>query len=495
MFLSKFDYYILSISLPTITRHFDVTPNVISIVVLVYFLVLTSTLLIWGKLGDKIGLKKLLFIGLIVFSISSFFSGLANNINILTFLRFFQGIGASILLVTSQAMISYYIPKKEQTRAFAHLTMSIALGMTMGTILGGYISELMPWNWIFWINIPVCLFVVYLLYIDKSTHNSKENQKHANNVKFDYCGALLIFLCQASFVFALYMGHKLNWNYIIISSLISSLLFLTLFIIRELKCSYPLLQLRLLNNIPFLLTLLAGGIAFFLVGGNLFLLPFYLITTKSLSSGNAGLILMTYPLFFLIMTFFISKILKSYSCWAVSITGMSITLISLIVFILTIPQSGIMFVILYLALLGIGLGLFFAPNTKSAMDFVSTENAGLAAGIYRTFNYVGLVLGICFFESIYSNFTGYTELPSKAMQLTGFQYAYTFGALIIFIGIICSIYAKKQDYRIRHNKQLIIQMLSTGSFKKVYTTLNTHISKLDTRKFSIIIKNLFIKVK
>lgn len=445
MFLSKFDYYILSISLPTISKHFDVTPNIISIVVLVYFLVLTSTLLIWGKLGDKIGLKKLLFIGLIVFGISSFFSGLANNINILTFFRFIQGIGASILLVTSQAMISYYIPKKDQTKAFAFLTMSIALGMTLGTIIGGYISEFMPWNWIFWINIPICLFVILLLYIDKPVNNSNEKEQPLTNQKFDFYGAILIFLCQASFVFALYMGHKLHWNYIIISSLISSLLFLILFILREHKCPYPLLKLSLLKNLPFLFTLLAGCIAFILVGGNLFLLPFYLIEAKSLSSGNAGLILMTYPLFFLIMTSFISKILQKYSCWAVSVLGMSITFISLVIFTLTIAQPGTIFVIFYLALMGIGLGLFFAPNTKSAMDFVTKNDAGLASGIYRTFNYAGLVLGICFFESIYSHFTNYIETTSNNIQLTGFQYAYIFGAFIIFIGIISTIYAKKPE--------------------------------------------------
>lgn len=391
-------------------------------------------------------------------------------------------------------MISYYVPKKDQTRAFAFLTMSIALGMTLGTILGGYVSELLPWNWIFWINIPVCLFVVILLYFDKTENKMKKDEIASSNQKFDYYGAILIFLCQASFVFALYMGHKLNWNYIIISSLIGSFLFLVLFIVREQKCSYPLLQLSLLKNRPFLLTLLAGGIAFFLVGGNLFLLPFYLIETKALSSGNAGLILMTYPLLFLIMTFFISKILKKYSCWAVSIAGMSITFVSLIIFTLTISQPGTFFVVLYLALLGIGLGLFFAPNTKSAMDFVPVKSAGLAAGIYRTFNYIGLVLGICFFESIYSHATGYAEAPSITMQLTGFQYAYIFGAFVTFTGILSTIYSKTLNYSLVHNKQMIIQMLSISSVLNRYKNLNTIASKWQFGSlFNRIKKSLLIK--
>ncbi|MGD9581725.1 MAG: MFS transporter [Vampirovibrionia bacterium] len=452
MFLSKFDYYILGISLPTITEHFNVTPNVISKVVVVYFLILTSTLLIWGKLGDKIGLKKLLLIGLVIFSVAAFFSGLSDNVNILTILRFFQGIAASILIVISQAMVSYYAPEKERTKAFSLLTMSIALGMTLGTIIGGYISEFLPWNWIFWVNIPICAFVIFILIFFKPEDPLKEIIVESKDAKFDFLGAVLIFLCQALFVFVLYMGHKFDWNYIIILALLFAFLFLFLFIVRENTCSYPLMKLSLFKNIPFLLTLLAGGIAFFLVGGNLFLLPFFLIVTRSVSPSSAGLVLMTYPFFFLIMTFFINNILKRFSCWSVSIAGLSLTFISLFLFVFLIPQSGVIYVFSYLAVLGIGFGLFFAPNTKSAMDFVSPKNAGLASGIFRTFNYLGLVIGVCVFESIYSYFTCYLDNPSEQMQISGVQYAYIFGAFITFLGVLCTIFAKNKDNLFIDNK-------------------------------------------
>ena len=164
IFISKLDDYIVSISLPTMAKHFDVSTSIISRVVLVYFLILTSTLLIWGKIGDKIGLKRILLIGLFIFGIGSFCCGFADDINYLIFFRFVQGIGGSILLVTSQAMISYYIPPDKQAKAFGLLTTFASIGMSLGPSIGGFITEYFSWNWIFWINIPICIFVITIFY-------------------------------------------------------------------------------------------------------------------------------------------------------------------------------------------------------------------------------------------------------------------------------------------------------------------------------------------
>jgi EmrB/QacA subfamily drug resistance transporter len=442
IFISKLDDYIVSISLPEMAGHFDVSTSIISRVTLIYFLVLTSTLLIWGKLGDRIGFKKILLIGFLIFGISSFCCGFATDINFLIFFRFFQGIGASILLVTSQAMIAYYIAPEQQARAFGFLTTSAAVGMSLGPTIGGLITEYFSWNWIFWINIPVCIIIIVTLSLIKSKKETPGELPKPVKQKFDIIGSILIFLGLTSFVFAVNMGHELNWNYIIISSLVVSFILLILFIIRENNCSHPLLDITLLKNIPFTMTVITACIAFLLIGGNLFLMPFYLIYVKSLSNAQAGFVMMFYPLCFLIMSLFVGKILKTHSCITIWLSGMGLALISLIFFSLTIRLPGTIFTIVFLSLMGIGLGLFFAPNTKYAMDFVCPHNAGMASGIYRTFNNIGMVLGICLFELIYSHFAAHMVNSSTELQITGFQYAYIFGTSMAVIAILITLYIK-----------------------------------------------------
>lgn len=424
-------------------EHFDVSTSIISRVVLVYFLILTSTLLIWGKVGDRIGLKKILLIGLFIFGIGSFCCGLANDINYLIFFRFIQGIGGSILLVTSQAMISYYIAPEQQAKAFGLLTTFASIGMSLGPSIGGFITEYLSWNWIFWINIPICIFVIAILIFTKPVKDSPVLIKKTVTQKFDFIGSLLIFLCLTSFVYAANMGHERNWNYVIIGSFIGSIIFFILFIIRENKCAYPLLDMKVLKNIPFTLTVITSGIAFLLVGGNLFLMPFYLTYFKHLNSSQAGMVMMAYPFFFLLVSFFIGKIIQKYSCWSVWLLGMCLTLTSYIFFSITIHLPGIIFTLIFLSIMGIGLGLFFAPNTKYAMDFVPPQHAGMASGIYRTFNNIGMVLGICLFELIYSHFATHMEQSTTDLQITGFHYAYIFGTIMTVMAIIFTLYVKK----------------------------------------------------
>ena len=162
-FIVNLDTYVVTVSLPPIPPPSHTTTTAISWVTLSYNLTVVSLLLTFGKLGDKIGLKKLFVIGFIVFSISSLICGLSNKLYTLIFARLLQGVGASILYALPQAIIAKYIPQEKRGMAFGILASVAALGITLGAPVSGLISGLLTWRLIFFINIPIGIFAVIFL--------------------------------------------------------------------------------------------------------------------------------------------------------------------------------------------------------------------------------------------------------------------------------------------------------------------------------------------
>ena len=150
-FVVNLDTYIVNVSLPAMAIQFNTTTTAISWIALSYNLTVVSLLLTFGKLGDKIGLKKLFVLGFIIFSTSSLMCGLSYNLNMLILSRFLQGIGASILYALPQAIIAKYLPQEKRGMAFGILASAAALGITLGAPVSGLLSGFFTWRLIFFI--------------------------------------------------------------------------------------------------------------------------------------------------------------------------------------------------------------------------------------------------------------------------------------------------------------------------------------------------------
>lgn len=455
IFMSKLDDYIVSIALPHIATQFKISTSDVSLVTLSYMLALTSTIIIWGAVGDRIGFKKTIIAGYILFTISSFLCGFSENVVTLVIFRFLQGLGGSILLVSSQAMIPTYFEGPLKAKVFGLLTVAASVGMTLGPSLGGIITEYLGWQWVFFVNIPVGIVVITLSLKYIQDVPKKQEKSQTLSKSFDFRGAFLTFMMMFSLVFALNRGQEMGWTSpIIVFSFCLFILFIILLITFERNNPTPLVDLKLLSNKNFAFSVTATLFAFLLIGGNLFLMPFYLTIVLSLSAIQSGLAMAAYPFFFLIASSFTVTIINRFSHKFLCSVAMLITLSSWVIFSLTLNQDQLFYVILFLATTGIGLGIFFAPNTSFAMNSVSVEKAGIASGLYRTMGNFGIILGISIFEMIYSNVLHQshtiTNINSHLKQahlgehLVAFQYAYTFGAIICLIPLILSLVVKEQ---------------------------------------------------
>ena len=293
-FMARLNSYTVNISLPTIAQYFGVSTGEVSRIIMAYLLIITSTLLLFGRLSDRIGLKKLFVAGYIIFVMGSFFCGLSRNIHMLVGFRCLQGLGGAMLLATSFAIISKFIPADRLGWAFGITSTSSALGVATGAPVGGLVTGYLSWHWVFFINIPVgiaAIFIAMRMIPDDSIVKSADAQK-GQKESFDIPGAVFSFIGLVALFYAMNTGRKLGWTSpVILFSIAVAIVFLLAFIVREKRCSAPLLNLSFFRNPAFTFALLATFTAFMLITGNAFLLPFYLQVLKGLSAPQTGMVL------------------------------------------------------------------------------------------------------------------------------------------------------------------------------------------------------------
>jgi EmrB/QacA subfamily drug resistance transporter len=450
-FIVALDTYIVNVSLPSIAHHFNLGTGNVVYVMVAYLLVIASTLPLFGKLGDTFGFKNFFVLGLILFTLGSLLCGLSPAIGFLIGARCLQGLGGAMLYAIGTALIPRYLPESHRGWAFGITSTSAGLGMALGAPVGGFITEFFSWQWIFLVNVPVGIATIIIACRIIPNENTGESIKHKKR-GFDILGAVLSFLGLLALVFALNRGQEFGWTSIIIIFLfISSAVLLTLFFIREKRCHDPILDLALYKSTAFRYSTLAGLAAFALYAGSNFLIPFYLLYTRGLSMSNVGLVIMTYSVVYMICSPFMGRLSDKIKPTTLSSAGMASAIIACIFFAFVLRLPGLVYIIIFLIWLGLSYAAFISPNNNSIMSAIPQDRQGIASGVYRTTQMIGMVLGVSILETIFSLHIPGTSLDtslsraavSQDVLYSGFNSAYLAGALICVVGLVFSLLASR----------------------------------------------------
>ena len=287
IFMSNLDISIVNISLPVISQHFNVSTSIVSRVVLIYFLVLTGFLLGFGKLGDIKGFKKVFVAGFVIFILGSFLCGISGNINQLIAFRVIQAIGGSILVALAPAIVSAFLPSHTRGKALGIIGTFGAFGITMGPAIGGFITSWLGWRWIFFVNVPIGIIAIFVGIL-----TLPDKQAKSEDSRFDFPGAVYIFCALMTLLYSLNMGQELGWlSSVILMNFLGSLIFFMLFIFREKRISYPIMNPDLFKNRNFSMGILSSLFVLMVLNGTVFIFPFYLEMARDLSINKAGLML------------------------------------------------------------------------------------------------------------------------------------------------------------------------------------------------------------
>lgn len=449
-FMANMDATIVNVCLPTIAWEMNLSPSNASLIVLAYLLFETGPLMAFGKLGDLKGSRVVFLAGFGLFTLSSLACGLTTSFEALVFMRILQGIGGAMIFSVMLTFAALYMPAAKRGSAMGLTTMSAALGVAVGPTIGGFIAHYIGWRYVFFINVPLGLIAMLVGFAALPVDHPP-----ARDRRFDYAGAFYQTLFLLGFVFVLNQAHELGWaSFWILSALSASLFFLVLFVRRELRIDYSVLDLRLFANRHMFLATLNFCLSMMVMGGILFVMPFYLQDIRDLEVKVIG-ILMSVISFGQFLGPYAGRLGDRLGPRRVTLLGVGLGLIAFGMFVAMDYGEPLWWVVAALALFGVSQGLNRAPNIQLILASVGPELKSTAASITSLMRSLGLVLGVVLFETTFSTFIPASisldavSLKHSGVSLSvlheGFEVTLIVG-LVISIAMVASI-ASVRDAR------------------------------------------------
>ena len=388
-----------------------------------YLLFLAALLLLGGSLGDHYGRKRVLMIGIGVFLVASLACGLAPTSGFLIAMRALQGIGAALMVPGSLALLSGAFGDESRGAAIGTWTAFTTLTSVLGPFLGGFLTEIGFWRGVFFLNIPIGLVSLWILW----RYVAEQRDETASD-KFDNLGSLLVVLGLAGFTYGfIELGRRgigvAIGDPVVLIALIGGIVSFVLFIVVEARSDHPMMPLDLFRSRTFsganLLTLLLYGA----LGGALFFLPLNLIQIQGYSETLAGLSFLPFSILLIVMARWSGGLVPRYGPRLPLVVGPLIVTVGFILFSLPGVTAGpsdywTSFFIPGVVF-GIGMGVTVAPLVTTVMGSVSQSKAGIASGINNAMSRSSQVLAIAVMGGIaLLTFTGSLQAYTADVDLS-----------------------------------------------------------------------------
>lgn len=448
VFLWSLSAGIINISLPTLSQYLDISTSMVTWVVIIHLVILTSFLLIFGRVGDFIGYKKIFMMGLFIFAAGAYLCAVSLNFYHLLLFRIIQGIGSSMLLSVIPAIITLSFRPENRGKAFGYISLATTIGLSLGYGLGGFIDTYANWRWIFIVNIPLAILTIYLAH-----KYIPVRQKLKKPSSFDFIGSILALLTIISFLLLIQVVRNINTlpHWFPLGLILVTMLGVC-FVIWEWKHESPLFDLHVLRNVYLTTALLATFLANLVLTGTIFLVPFYLELIHGYSADFAGMIILLPSLLILVTGPLSGHLSDRIGSKPVAIFSALALIISTLIFTIMDLTVGILFIFIALAIRSLCEGMFGPANNKMVMSHSSSEKTGAISSLMNTARYLGLVMGMVIFQGIFDSVISaqskqvdimqpigaYQLIIPKSALLTGFQSAFFIGMSISVVIIILS---------------------------------------------------------
>ncbi len=384
-FLGQLDASIVTLALPTLQQQFHASLAAVEWVALNYLLVLIASVTAVGRLADMIGRKLLYTYGFAIFTLASIGCGLSPTLGVLIGFRVVQALGAAMLQANSVALIATAIPKASLGRAIGIQGAAQAIGLALGPTVGGLLIGVAGWRWIFFLNGPVGVIGLVLAWL-----LLPRSRDLAPRVRFDWLG--LGFFAPAVVAFLLAINVAANaWPVALLLLLVAAAL-VGLFLGREQRTSAPMIDLRLFRNLDFTAGTASGLLSYLVLFAVLFVVPFFLEHARQLSATRAGVELGVLPITLAIVAPFAGRARDRIGARIPTVTGM--VLVSLSLGTLAIAERSSAAIVVLLACIGVGLGLFTPANNAAIMAAAPREHSGMAGGILNLTRGLGTAIGV-----------------------------------------------------------------------------------------------------
>lgn len=441
-FLVPFTVSSLNVALPAIGEDLSLDAVSLGWITTSYLLTAAACILPFGRIADIYGMKKVFLLGNIVFAIGSILAAFSTSGLMIMGARVIQGLGGAMVFSTSVAIVTIVFPPGERGRAIGIITATVYAGLSLGPVLGGFLTQQYGWPSIFLFNVPIALGVTI------ATLFSLKGEWHpASGTSFDHGGALLYGLM---IILAMY-GLSVLPSTIGYACIISGVIAAWILDRWEGRQKNPFIDLRIFrSNRIFLFSNLAAMINYSVVFAVGFILSLVLQYNRGLDPQTTGLILLAQPLIQMIVAPASGHLSDSHSPALIATIGMAVTTLGLIILEVSIANAPLSWIIGGLALLGLGYGLFSSPNTNAIMSSVRQDQLGLASGMVSTMRSAGQLISLAIAMMVFSCIIGSVRISQEV-------YAQLLSSSLVILGIfiILSIIGTGISYVRREKRSLV----------------------------------------
>ena len=434
-FMVVLDATIVNVALPSIQRGLRFSPSSLQWVINMYTLIFGGFILLGGRAGDLIGRKRVFAAGIVVFSGASLLNALAQSPGMLIAGRGLQGLGGALLAPAVLSIITAtFSDGTDRAKALAIWSAIAAGGGAVGLLLGGVLTDLASWRWIFFVNVPIgaALAVATARFVP-------ESRAELNHRTFDLPGAVSVTAALVVLVFAIVKSNSYGWGSPkTIGLLAAGVALLAGFLAIESRSSAPLVRLSIFR-LPSLaaadLTLLLTAAAVF---ATFFFVSLYLQQILGYRPLSAGAAFLPFSAGIATGATFARKLVPRLGVHVVPLIGLALATAGMIV-LTQLPVHGryASNVLPGVLPLGLGLGLTFVPMTLAGTSGVSREDAGLASGLLNTAQQVGGSIGLAVLSTLAASRTTsllhgpVTPGSVPAARVSGFHVAFIAAAVLL----------------------------------------------------------------
>lgn len=393
--MAPLDASIANVALPTIGRAFHTSVDATEWVLISYMLVTASTLVLFGRLGDLLGQKRVYIAGFAIFGGASIACAFAPSFLVLVLARAVQGVGSAMLMSSSPAIITNVFPGRERGRAIGLNGAAVAVGLSLGPLMGGAIVTYADWRWIFLINVPIAIAALAI-----SAFVLRRESRNAEG--FDLPGAAIAFVALFSLSLGLSRAHAWGWeSWRTIVCFAVAAVTIPLFVRFERGVRAPMLDVALFKNRTLAFSVLAATLFFCAMYCVVFTIPLVAQTALGASGFQAGLLLLPVSALNVVLAPVAGAVSDRIPARFISSAGALVMMAGSILLALLPAHPSTMSMLVALAVTGAGTAVFSQPNNSTIMGAAPENRRGIVAGMLATARTSGQLLGVCVAGAIY----------------------------------------------------------------------------------------------
>jgi EmrB/QacA subfamily drug resistance transporter len=444
LFMVMLDNTVVNVALPSIQREIGAQLSALEWVINGYTLTFAVLIATGGRLGDIFGRRRMFLAGVIIFAVTSATAGFAQDPAMLIGSRAIQGIGAALMMPATLSIITNAFPAAERGKAIGTWAGVSALALSIGPVIGGFLTEYVSWRAIFFINLPVAIAAVIA-----TVFAVTESRDETVDRRVDYPGVISLTAGLTAIVLALIEGNSWGWGSPqIVALLAGGIVGIAAFVAIEMRVAAPIVEFALFRTRQFIGTNLVAFIITFAMMGTFFFMALYMQDILGYSALEAGVRFLPTTLVIAVVAPISGRLADRLGPATPMSAGLAILAVSMFMFAGISTATTYSGLLVPFILMGFGIALVMSPMSTAAMNAVSVQKSGVASGILQMSRMVGASVGVAATGAIFQAQLGSGFNPSalatapaqaRATFVDALSSAMLLAAFVVVAGLIVSL--------------------------------------------------------